>query len=264
MDVHSTSLQGMRRQNEDKHNIILNLNGKYKRLKNVNFFSVYDGHGGKEVSEFLYKKLYKYFMNRKLNYPLNKKTINFIYDHLQNILRTNHTNMCSHTGSTSLVAIQYKHNNNNYMHIVNLGDCRAVLCRNNLGLALTKDHKPIWPDEKSRIEKLGGKIYFDDDWRVKDLSVSRAFGDLDATPYITHRPEFFNYKLSKNDKFVILACDGLWDVFTPQQAVNFVLLNCYDNHFNRINRKDNIADKIAKQAIQRGSGDNITAIVIFL
>jgi len=42
------------------------------------------------------------------------------------------------------------------------------------------------------------------------------------------------------------------------------LLNCYDNHFNRINRKDNIADKIAKQAIQRGSGDNITAIVIFL
>lgn len=265
MDVHSTSLKGLRRQNEDKHNIILNLNGKNDTMNNVNFYSVYDGHGGKYVSEFLYKTLYKYFMNRKIKYPLNKNTVDVIYDHVQQILRTTHKNTCIHTGSTSLVAIQFKQDLDNYLHVINVGDCRGVLCKDNIAQTLTKDHKPIWPEEKDRIESLGGTIYFDDDWRVKDLSVSRAFGDLAATPYVTHRPDFFKYKLGKNDKFIILACDGLWDVLTPQEAVNYVLLNCYNGKCtHRINKNVNISDKIAKYAIERGSSDNITAIVVFL
>ena len=45
MNVHSVSLKGRREQNEDKHNIVLNLTKKVKTLNNINFFGVYDGHG---------------------------------------------------------------------------------------------------------------------------------------------------------------------------------------------------------------------------
>ena len=93
-----------------------------------------------------------------------------------------------------------------------------------MSLPLSKDHKPHLFEEKTRIENLGGEIYHDGyDWRVGDLSVSRAFGDMDAAPYVTHKPQIFKYNLKKTDKFLICACDGLWDVIDDQEAVNLVL-----------------------------------------
>ena len=123
----------------------------------------------------------------------------------------------------------------------------------------------MWPEEKRRIEKMGGKIYFDDDWRIKELSVSRAFGDISATPYVTHEPEIFRYRLDKNDKFFVLACDGMWDVLRNFEVVNYILLNCYDPVTNkRINKDKNISKALTELAIKKGSGDNVTAIVVFL
>src|SRR5436305_1930508 len=74
-----------------------------------------------------------------------------------------------------------------YINVINTGDSRCIICRDNLGIPLSKDHKPNWPEERYRIQQLGGKIYYDgDDYRIKDLSVSRAFGDIDAEPYVTY------------------------------------------------------------------------------
>ena len=53
MNVYFSSLKGARPQNEDSHEIIINLDGKNTATKNVNFYSVYDGHGGKQVSNYL-------------------------------------------------------------------------------------------------------------------------------------------------------------------------------------------------------------------
>ena len=98
--------------------------------------------------------------------------------------------------------------------MMNVGDSRAVLCKNdNSVLQLTQDHKPNDKNERSRINKLGGKIYYDGyDWRIKDLSLSRAFGDIEAKPFVSHLPQIYRYKLNNDDKFIIFACDGLWDV----------------------------------------------------
>ena len=80
--------------------------------------------------------------------------------------------------------------------VYNLGDSRMILCKKSEAHVVTKDHKPNWPDEQTRIEKIGGKIYFDGfDWRIGDLSVSRAFGDLDNSPYISCKPDIFRYKI---------------------------------------------------------------------
>ena len=50
-----------------------------------------------------------------------------------------------------------------------------MLCRDNFAIPLTKDHKPDFPEEKARIQALGGEIKFDGaDYRIRDLSVSKA------------------------------------------------------------------------------------------
>ena len=227
--------------------------------------SVYDGHGGKLVSDFLSKNLPNYFLDKNINYPLKKEYVNKVYDHIQSSLRNNYKNYSYSSGSTCLVAINFKKGDEKYLNVINTGDSRCVLCRNNMAIALSKDHKPHWPEELIRINQLGGKIHFDgDDWRIKDLSVSRAFGDIDASPYVSHKPELFRYKIDKSDKFIILACDGLWDVLS-NQAINFVLQNSYDNTLKkRNNKKTNVSKLLAEYAIKKGSTDNVTVIVAFL
>lgn len=265
MNVHSASIKGLREQNEDKHDIILNGDKKNPEMCGVNFFAVYDGHGGKEVSKYLKDNLSKYFVAKDLVYPLKPAYINQIYDKIQEELKKNNHGYVA--GSTALVAIHHKVGENDYLSVINTGDCRCIICRDNFAHNLSKDHKPHWPEEKHRIEKLGGKIAFDGyDWRIKDLSVSRAFGDIDATPYVTHRPDIFKFPLDKkHDKFIVLACDGVWDVLSDNDVVNFILLNCYDSTTkNRINIKVNIAEQLAQYALKKGSTDNVTIIVIFL
>lgn len=266
MNVQYISKQGKRPQNEDKHSIITNLSGEDRKINNINLYAVYDGHGGKYVSEYLSKKLPPAFLDRSLEYPLNGRTINSIYKTLTADLQQNHLKQSSHCGSTCLVVLEYRYKTNRYIDILNTGDSRCVLCIDNMAIAKTKDHKPNWPEEKERITKLGGDIYFDGyDWRIKDLSVSRAFGDNDATPYLTSKPEVFRHRITQNEKFMILACDGLWDVIDNQTAVNLVLSECYTIRTGcRNTNKINIARRLADYALEKGSTDNITVVVVFL
>jgi serine/threonine protein phosphatase PrpC len=63
---------------------------------------------------------------------------------------------------------------------------------------------------------------------------------------------------------MIMACDGLWDVFDNQEAVNVVLGTCYDmNTGKRNDSKTNVAKKLAELALAKGSTDNITVSVVF-
>lgn len=265
MDIHSVSLKGKRNQNEDKHNVILNIDNKDPEKAPINYFGVYDGHGGKFVSKFLAKNLSNFFVDKRVQYPLKKKYIHTVYEHLQKILKEKYLSLASQCGSTCLVAIHSKHDDVDYINVMNTGDSRCVLCRDNLAITLTKDHKPNWPEERARIEKLGGQIYSDGtDFRIKDLSVSRAFGDIDAEPYLTCMPDIYRYKLDKNDKFMVLACDGLWDVMNGQDVVNIILNECYDSTLTtRTNKNVNIARKLAEFAINKGSFDNVSILVIF-
>jgi len=267
MSVYTVSLIGVRPQNEDSHEIIINLTGKNTEIKQLNFFGIFDGHGhghgGKQISTYIKNNLPKYFLDQRVVLPLSKRYVVNVYDHLQKNLIGTSFSKCA--GSTGLVVLHYKHDNNYFLNVINNGDSRCVLCRDNFALPLTKDHKPNSPEEKNRITQLGGNIEFDGfDWRIKDLSVSRSFGDIDATPFVTHRPDLFRYKLDKNDKFIVLACDGLWDVLSNSDVVDFILLNCYDESLkNRTNVNINVAKKLANHAIEKGSGDNVTVIIVF-
>ena len=266
-NIHSVSLKGIRNQNEDRHSVIINLDGHDKNIAPINFFGVYDGHGGKFVSNFLAESLPNLFIDKRIIYPVSRDYINKAFKFLeQKVLKQKYLDKALHCGSTCLVGIHYKKADQDYLNVMNVGDTRCVLCRDNFAIPLTKDHKPMWPEERHRIEKIGGKPYFDgDDWRIKDLSVSRAFGDFDAEPFVINTPDIFRYKLDKNDKFLIFACDGLWDVLSNQDVINFVLNECYDKDLiTRINKNNNIARRIAEYALKKGSTDNLTVIVYFL
>merc|ERR1719410_2518686 len=168
--------------------------------------------------------------------------------------------------------------------IANLGDSRAVLCRSQNGrlsaLRLSDDHKPGRPDEKRRIEAAGGVVDMQGVWRVFTpapanfggrsvlwgLAVSRAFGDLlmkEPQRYgcagaigelVTAMPEIHTYDLHPTeDRFLILACDGIWDVLGDEDAVAV----CTEHR-----TADLAAHALIRRAFEVGSDDNLTAVVM--
>lgn len=266
MKVYSYSLQGKRATQEDQHIAVLNIDGSNDKLNNINFFGVFDGHGGKKVSQYLRNNLPNFFLTKFEKNIFNKneaftKYTNQVYDLLQNNLKEKHPRAVEYCGSTACVGIHtLDKSNKNCLWIVNVGDSRAVLCnKNGEALQLSVDHKPNLPEEKKRIEHLGGKITYDgSDWRIKTLSLSRAFGDLDCCPYVTHLPNIYKYKIDSKDKFIILACDGLWDALSNQAAVEFIR----DLQFKSF--QGNYAKELANYGLLKGSYDNITVIIYFL
>ncbi|AYV79236.1 MAG: serine/threonine protein phosphatase [Faunusvirus sp.] len=253
------SLLGKRPTNEDQHDIIENMNGADAGKKRFNFYGLYDGHGGKEVSDYIKKNLSAYFIRSDTKYsPSDNKYAKYIkkvYNHIQNKLVNDNKLISTHTGSTALTVMI----SNNKIYVVNLGDSRTVLCNKYcIAVPLTKDHKPNMYYERSRIIAGGGEIVPDGgDWRVCGLSVSRAFGDVDAKGFVIQDPDVYKYEIQKKDKFIIMGCDGLWDVLSNQDAVDFVVEKMDTAP------KNNVAKQLGEFAIKSGSTDNITVIIIF-
>lgn len=113
--------------------------------------------------------------------------------------------------------------------IANAGDSRAVLSRRGTAVAVTLDHKPILFEEARRVIRAGGFVR---DNRINgSLNVSRALGDLDfkrnrdlkpSEQMVVCTPDIERVTLHEGDEFIILACDGIWDVMSNQEAVDFV------------------------------------------
>jgi serine/threonine protein phosphatase PrpC len=279
--VHETSLIGTRTRNEDQIAIVKNVNGRNDDFKRFNSYGVFDGHGGAKVSAYLKDKLIPFFMDvmtgfEPSTHSVCNNNILKIYEKVQRNLEGFQlpSRFC---GSTALVLLQYPNSKGvmSKLKIINLGDCRAVLCNaSNIAIPLTKDHKPMSWDENKRIERMGGQIVTapGDDPRINGLSVSRAFGDLDAKPHVSHEPDIYDYVLDvhKNniiDRFIILACDGVWDVLSNQEAVDFILFTLDNVRVEKdLNTKTikNVANSLGEYALRKGSQDNISIAIIFL
>ena len=117
---------------------------------------------------------------------------------------------------------------------------------------------------------MGGSIEMSegDDPRISGMSVSRSFGDLD-NKYISQEPDVFDYSLT-DEKFIIMACDGVWDVLNNQDVVDYVLdkykdLKAANRNLTNLKAKseNNIAQKLAEYAIEKKSTDNISITIIF-
>lgn len=73
------------------------------------------------------------------------------------------------------------------------------------------------------IEQGGSVLMLSGTWRVNGLlAVSRAIGDAKYKPHVTGVPEIKTIPLDGNEDFLILACDGLWDFMSEQEAAEIV------------------------------------------
>lgn len=147
------------------------------------------------------------------------------------------------------------------MLIANAGDSRAVLGKRGRAVELSKDHKPNCTSERLRIERLGGVIY--DGYLDGQLSVARALGDWHikgaegSKSPLSAEPEFEEINLTEEDEFLIIGCDGLWDVMSSQFAVTIVRKELMIH-----NDPEQCSKALVKEAIRRNSCDNLTVVVI--
>uniref|UniRef100_A0A8C7YGN8 Protein phosphatase, Mg2+/Mn2+ dependent, 1Bb n=1 Tax=Oryzias sinensis TaxID=183150 RepID=A0A8C7YGN8_9TELE len=117
-----------------------------------------------------------------------------------------------------------------HLYFINCGDSRAVLSRDGKVGFSTQDHKPCNPREKERIQNAGGSVMIQ---RVNgSLAVSRALGDYDykcvdgkgpTEQLVSPEPEVCVLeRAAEGDEFVVLACDGIWDVMSNEELCEFV------------------------------------------
>ncbi|KAL9242131.1 hypothetical protein vseg_016162 [Gypsophila vaccaria] len=176
-------------------------------------------------------------------------------------------------GSTAVVAVVCP----SHIIVGNCGDSRAVLCRAKAPMPLSVDHKPDRKDEWDRIEAADGKVIQWNGYRVFGvLAMSRSIGDRYLKPWIIPDPEVMVVQRTKDDDCLILASDGLWDVLTNEEvceaARRRILLWHKKNGTNPIlDRGKGVdlaaqaaADYLSKLALQKGSKDNISVIVVDL
>eukprot|EP01111_Echinosteliopsis_oligospora_P019742 TRINITY_DN9691_c0_g1_i1.p1 TRINITY_DN9691_c0_g1~~TRINITY_DN9691_c0_g1_i1.p1 ORF type:complete len:365 (-),score=78.62 TRINITY_DN9691_c0_g1_i1:33-1127(-) len=188
-------------------------------------------------------------------------------------------NQCE-DGSTALVALLWNprspqgrsHNPMPYLIVANAGDCRAVLGKMKGIIPLSVDHKPNRKDERERIEQAGGFITYDSyakTWRVEGvLAMSRAIGDRGLKRCVIPDPEITVTQLDPSHMFFLLASDGLWDVYSNNQAVEQVRHEINRGgaarHGGMPKKLNQLCNTMLKTAMKRGSLDNITVMIVKL
>jgi serine/threonine protein phosphatase PrpC len=236
--IHSFSTTGnYKSSNEDTLDIINgleNLNQTTSEYVPVLYAGLFDGHGGDGISKSLVDpekiNIGKYFTLKKSSIAkslsqskkYNDKIIIPLFEHIQEKLK-NYFRQSNTMGSTALITLIFPKpaSEKLALKIINLGDSRAVIANEyNIGNALNLDHKPHLFCDIQRIQQLGGTIEYTegDDPRINGMSVSRSFGDLDNS-YISQIPNIYDYNIG-SDKFIIMGCDGVWDVLSNQDAVD--------------------------------------------
>ncbi|KAL2517612.1 putative protein phosphatase 2C 22 [Abeliophyllum distichum] len=148
------------------------------------------------------------------------------------------------------------------MVVANAGDCRAVLSRRGKAVEMSRDHKPICSKERKRIEASGG--YVDEGYLNGQLNVTRALGDWHMEGLkcqkggpLSAEPELMGTRLTEEDEFLIIGCDGLWDVFMSQNAVDFARRRLQEHNDPAMCSKD-----LVDEALKRNNSDNLEVVVV--
>ncbi|KAL6761134.1 hypothetical protein V8C86DRAFT_2544057 [Haematococcus lacustris] len=240
--------------------------------------SVFDGHGGTEVAEHCRERLHQHFACSLLQcrpaVQQVQPTGSLVYRPRQvgDALRTAFnitdrellgTETGDFVGATAVVAVVGK----THIWVAHCGDSRAVIQRNGEAEALTRDHKPDREDEAARIKAAGGRIVYNSgSHRVMGmLAMSRAIGDHYLRPYVIAEPEVACIERTPSDEVLVLATDGLWDVFSCKEATTLAMrciVRSKERGMSRHGACRVAASVLTKVALERGSRDNITVIVV--
>ncbi|OLQ18016.1 Protein phosphatase 2C family protein [Cryptosporidium hominis] len=264
----------------------------------VSFFGIYDGHNGEFTVDYLKSHLHKNFSLafNQLKYDETiQNTINSLVDSFyltENQIKKHYFNsnneqimkefeiMDQKQGLNINLESSLKGQNIKYISsgstaivccitssticVANLGDSRAILCKCGRAYSLTKDHRiKSNLEERERVKNEGGT--FDDEGYLSgNLAVSRAFGNWDMysgmkLQGLSSTPEIYVHNITREDEFLLIACDGIFESFRDQEAISLIRRALIEN-----NDPDLAAEKLVSAALQRQALDNLSAIVVVL
>jgi protein phosphatase 2C family protein 2/3 len=252
------SLTGRRQTNEDEYVALLNMGFKKEK---VGLFAVFDGHGGPAVSKMLEKEMPRMLKSRTKtpNEAGLRKAIKEVFlDVDEKIIRRKMKG-----GSTGVVAMV----TDDKLIVGSVGDSRCLVCDNGKKYEMTRDHEIDDSEEEERILQAGYRPYIDSDneLRIEGLNMSRSFGDIELKKNVSLGmteqaviavPRIRSMELRSTLEFMVVACDGVFEVMTNQDVVSYV------RKALKSRTAEATACGLAKKAIKKGSNDNVSVIVV--
>lgn len=238
-------------------------------------FAVFDGHGGGGAS-FVASRVFPSHFQEALSKSSAKDSLvetwtetyrnteksygNFDWNHDQQTQAKRSLPNYAHQGREGCTAVAaYVDSTNRRVSVANAGDSRCVLCRRDgTSVALSEDHKPLNKGELKRLTAEGFIVRRERIYKVDarggivggGLNLSRALGDFFYGDGVPYTPDVREHDLNvSQDEFLLLASDGLWDVFNNDRA-------CEEARHG--------AQSLVHKAYGEGSADNITAIIVQL
>ncbi|KAE9347323.1 hypothetical protein PF008_g7857 [Phytophthora fragariae] len=149
--------------------------------------------------------------------------------------------------------------------VANSGDSRSVMAKGGRTVEMSFDHKPINAGERKRIENAGGLVRSN---RVNgDLAVSRALGDFSykantklpaEQQQVSAEPDIEVQMIDKTEEFLVLACDGIWDVMSNDELCAYIrqLMTNGETDLKLI------AEEILDNCLRAGSRDNMSVVIV--
>lgn len=218
------SMQGWRCEMEDKHTAKTGLGEK--EFADWSFFAVFDGHAGDQSAIYSSSHLLEAILDtdefKQNDIP---RGIRSGFLNMDNELREEFSLSVNNSGTTAIGAFISP----DTVYLANCGDSRAIFCRNGSPVVCTEDHKPSLPTERERIVNAGGSVIIQ---RVNgSLAVSRALGDFEyknvvgrgqCEQLVSPEPEVLKVERNPADEFLVLACDGVWDVMSNEEVCSYV------------------------------------------
>ena len=236
---------------EDKGRSIENFLGD----KNQILFELFDGHGGMSISHYLqnnfdrvYRKNLKIFKNDYEN--CFKTTFKELDIEIKKL------DLVSMGSTACIIHIIKETPSKLVVHCANCGDTRASLISPMKFKRLSYDHRADDEEEKRRVQNSGGTIINN---RVMGaLMLSRAFGDFELKSFGVKCEPFYSYTeidLNEKNQFIILACDGVWDLNTEQDFQQLIMF-CNDSEM--------LCSTIIKNTLRKDAWDNLSVFAIKL
>ncbi|KAJ3059387.1 Protein phosphatase 2C 1, partial [Podochytrium sp. JEL0797] len=222
------------------------------------FFAIYDGHAGKAAADWSGANLHETFRTLLTESPTTPipTLLNEAFVRTDAQLSSKRIS----SGCTAIVAFtrieeRIPGEKQRVLYTANVGDARAVLSRDGTALRLSYDHKGTDSHETQRILESGGFVV---NGRVNGvLAVTRALGDMSMKDYIIGNPYTTETILHDSDTHLILACDGLWDVCSDQESIEFVT-----DPERVVGDVQSASEELLALALEQGSTDNLSVMVV--
>lgn len=251
-NVGCASQIGKRRENEDRFDLA-------QLADDLLYFAVYDGHGGPAAADFCHSHMEQCILDLLPKEKNLETVLTLAFLEIDKAF-SRHAQLSADaslltSGTTATVALL---RDGIELVVASVGDSRAILCRKGKAMKLTIDHTPERKDEKERIKRCGGFVAWNSVGQPHvngRLAMTRSLGDVDLkTSGVIAEPETKRVKIHHaDDSFLVLTTDGINFMVNSQEICDFIS-QCHD--------PNEAAHAVTEQAIQYGTEDNSTAVVV--